>query len=438
MRLRKPLFLTGSVLLLILLLAPALVGLQLADSSTEARLQTLTGQPGLRLQLDNGWFGSTGEITVEAPVIGGVDYPMARLRATLDVQHGPLLWTPGGFGLGFVAATVHPDLASGLPRSVITVVAGLDGSLHGLLENGEWALPGTQTLATLADLRIALDILPTGQMTLNASSSRLQIVDPFMTLEVLAPAVRLQSENLAHSPLPGTLTLSADTLSMVAQNDSAQDLRLEGLLLHYAASATPGSDGRGPTLSLLQRLTLDNVLGSLPVADLQVDAELEGIDQDAVVAYLTMLRDTQPLLNVMPPAELQAYVASQSQDFTLALAQFPLTQRLQVALQYNGHPVQGSLELNWPGEPTALVMRRVSLGRALRIVHITLDLTVNEAAFAGGPLAPAVATYVTQGLLSRDQNNVVLNATLYDGSLSLNTQRFPLEPFLRFLTPGQP
>lgn len=438
MRLRKPLLLTGSVLLLILLLAPALVGLQLADGSTESRLQALTGQPGLRLQLDKGWFGSTGEITVETPVIGGVDYPMTTLRATLDVQHGPLLWTPGGFGLGFVAATVYPELGSGLPRSVITVVAGLDGSLHGLLENGEWAVPGTQTLATLADLRIALDIQPTGQMTLNASSSRLQIVDPFMTLEVLAPAVRLQSENLAHSPLPGTLTLSADSLSMVAQNDPAQDLRLEGLHLHYAASTTPGVDGRGPTLSLQQRMTLDNVLGSLPVAGLQVDAELEGIDQEAVVAYLTMLRDTQPLLNVMPAAELQAYVASQSQDFSLALAQYPLTQRLQVALQYNGHPVQGSLVLVWPGEPTARTLRRVSLGRALRIVHITLDLSVNEAAFAGGPLAPAVATYVTQGLLRREQDTIVLNAALFDGSLNLNTQRFPLEPFLRFLTPGQP
>jgi hypothetical protein len=100
--------------------------------------------------------------------------------------------------------------------------------------------------------------------------------------------------------------------------------------------------------------------------------------------------------------------------------------------------VRGELALHWPGEPSALTTRRVSLARALRVVRVTLALAVNEAAFAGGPLAPAVATYVTQGLLLRDQDTIVLNAGLHDGSLSLNNQRFPLEPFLRFLTPGQP
>lgn len=437
-RMKKLLFLTGASLLLLLLASPALTGMQLADGSTQSRLQALTGQPGLQLRLDNGWFSSAGEIEVHAPVIGGVEYPMVTLRATLDVQHGPLLLTPGGFGLGFVAATLHPELGSGFNDSVITVVAGFDGALHGLLENGPWALDGEGTRTTLADLRVALDIQRTGQMSLEARSSRVSISDPFMALEIVAPVIQLDSENLAQSPLPGTLGIFADEFAMVSQSTPAQNVSLQGLHLHFAASASPGLDGRGPTLNLQQTLTIDAVQGAQPLTALTLDARLEGIDQQAVVDYLTMLRDTQPLLNVMPPAELQAYVAQQSQDFTLTLAQHPLTQTTRVDFLLDGHPVHGELSLDWPGEPSALVMRRVSLARALRVVRLRLALSVNEAAFAGGPLAPAVATYVAQGLLLRDQNTIVLNAGLQDGSLTLNNQRFPLEPFLRFLTPGQP
>ena len=435
---KKLLLMTGSILVLLALFTPALVGLQLADTSTQTRLQELTGQPTLQLRLDNGWFASSGDVEVHAPIISGVEYPNLTLRAALDVQHGPLLLTPGGLGLGFVSATLHPDIGSEFNDTVITVVAGFDGALHALLENGPWSLNGAGTRTTLADLRVALDIQRTGQMSLEARSSRLSISDAFMALEIVAPVLQLNSENLALSPLPGTLGVFADEVAMVSQTTPAQNVSLQGLRLNYSASATPGVDGGGPTLNLRQNLEIDALQSSLAVTQLKVDARLEGIDQKAVVDYLTLLRDTQPLLSVMPPAELQAYVAAQSQDFTLKVAQLPFTQNIQVDFLLDGHSVRGELALHWPGEPTALTTRRVSLARALRVVRVTLALAVNEAAFAGGPLAPAVATYVTQGLLLRDQDTIVLNAGLTDGSLTLNNQRFPLEPFLRFLTPGQP
>jgi len=293
---KKLLLMTGSILLVLALLTPALVGLQLADISTQTRLQELTGQPALQLRLDNGWFASSGEIEVSNPVIGGVEYPTVILRADLNVQHGPLLLTPGGFGVGFVAATLHPELGSGFTDSVITVVAGFDGALHGLLENGSWSLEGSGTRTTLADLRVALDIQRSGQLSLEARSTRLSISDPFMALEVVAPVIQMNSENLAHSPLPGTLGIFADEFAMVSQSAQAQNVTLQGIRLIYSASATPGVDGRGPTLNLRQNLEIDALQSSLAVTQLKVDARLEGIDQKLVVDYLTLLRDTQPLL----------------------------------------------------------------------------------------------------------------------------------------------
>jgi len=169
-----------------------------------------------------------------------------------------------------------------------------------------------------------------------------------------------------------------------------------------------------------------------------MESQLEGIDLEAIVRYLTLLRDAQPLLAVMPPAELQAYVAQQTQDFTLRVASQNFTALTQLDLRYQDQPVQAELELRWPGEPTALSQRRVSLARALRVLHLSLTLAVNEAVFANGPYAAAVATYVNQGLLLREQDTIRLQAALFDGSLNLNEQRIALEPFLRFLTPVTP
>jgi len=149
---KKLLFLTGATALLLLLLSPALIGLQLADASTQAQLRAMTGQPELQLRLDNGWFGSTGEIEVTAPVLGGVEYPDLVLRASVELQHGPLLRTGDGFGTGLVAAALRPDIR-GIPAdSVIDVVAGFDGALHARLATPSWTLPGSGTETALDEL----------------------------------------------------------------------------------------------------------------------------------------------------------------------------------------------------------------------------------------------------------------------------------------------
>ncbi len=435
---KKLLFLTGATALLLLLLTPALIGLQLADASTQAQLQAMTGQPDLQLRLDNGWFGSTGEIEVTAPVLGGVEYPDLVLRANVELQHGPLLRTADGFGTGLVAAALRPDIQGVPADSVIDVVAGFDGALHARLATPSWTLPGSGTHTTLDALRLALDIAPSGPVSLTLESREVRIQDEFMALTLEAPRVHLHSENLASSPLPGTLDVEVAAIRMTSQDGQAQTLGLQGLRVEHVASAVPGVDGRGQTLSLQQRLAFDAFDGPQPITQLRMASQLDGIDLDAIVSYLTLLRDAQPLLAVMPPAELQAYVAQQTQDFTLRVASQQFTARTQLDLRYQDQPVLAELELRWPGEPTALSQRRVSLARALRVLHLSLNLAVHEAVFAGGPYAPAVATYVNQGLLLREQDTIRLQAALFDGSLNLNEQRIALEPFLRFLTPVTP
>ncbi len=426
------------LLLALILLIPALIGLQLADASTQAQLRAMTGQPGLELRLNNGWFGSSGEIEVSAPTLGGVDYPGLVLRASIALQHGPLLRTAQGFGIGLVAATLRPDIRGVPADSVIDVVAGFDGALHARLVTPSWTLPGSGTQTAIDALRLAVDIEPAGTVSLTVESSELRIRDEFMALTLDAPRVHLHSQNLARSPLPGTLDLEVAAIHMTSQDGQARTLGLQGLRVEHVASAMPGVDGRGQTLSLQQRLSVDAFDGPQPVTQLRMESQLDGIDLAAIVAQLTLLRDAQPLLAVMPAPELQAYVAQQTQDFTLRIASQNVTARTQLDLRYQDQPVQAELELRWPGEPTALSQRRVSLARALRVLHLSLNLAVNEAVFADGPYAAMISTYVNQGLLQREQDTIRLQAALFEGGLNLNEQRIALEPFLRLLTPVTP
>lgn len=445
---KKLLLLTGTTILLLALLMPALIGLQLVDDSTQSRLRDVTGQPSLRLTLEQGWFSSSGELEVVAPRIAGVEYPALTLRADVNVQHGPLLLDDGSIRLGFVSATLRPDLSSAAGEQyetgVITVTAGLDGALHARLQNGAWSMPGSGTRTSLPDLRVELDITRAGQMHLQASASQLSISDPFMSLEIRAPRISLHSENLARSPLPGALAISAENVALSSQSGIAQSVSMQEVHLDLSASSSANSDtgadalGLGPTIRLRQVLQIAALDTATPITQLQLSSDVAGLDQQALLDYLTLLRDTQPLMAMMPPAELQAYVARQSEDFTLNLIQHPLTQNTNVDMLFGGSRVHGSLDLIWPGEPTAVQMRSVSLSRVLRLLQIDLELRANAAALARSALSAMVSAYVAQGLLSKDQDEIVLSAGLHDGSLTFNDQRFPLEPILNFLTPGQP
>src|SRR5690606_7992433 len=135
---KKLLIFLVAVLALFGVVTPKLIGLLLGNNSVAGSLRDLTGQPGLSLQLESGWFSSHGQLTVVDPVISGTPYPGVEMTSPVTVMHGPLLFTDEGLRFGLAAAELQPTITGmvaedplqqlfleGL-QNPMTVTAGLD------------------------------------------------------------------------------------------------------------------------------------------------------------------------------------------------------------------------------------------------------------------------------------------------------------------------
>jgi hypothetical protein len=442
---KKLLALLGLITLCLLVVTPKLTGMAIADAEALQYLRTQTGQPGLNLTLESGWFSSTGEVSIDGPVIGGTRYEQIRLNAPFELIHGPLLVTDEGIRLGITWAQLHPRL-SGLHNnaliqslfsaeadSTVRVLAGLDGALHGSLSSGpiEQSLNGTHV--ELNNFELRLDIARNGNLILNANTSALRLQSPTLDALVTDAMLELRSQGLGRSPLPGSINISAATLASTLPSP----LTLHGIRLDYAASVQPESESPA-SLILQQHVAVQQIESALPITGFEMQSEVLGMDLMLVQEYMSFLREAPLLMATMSDAELQQHIEAHSEAFTLALLQNPLQQTSTLNIEAWEGEHAAELSLVWPGEPNISHTQQLSLTRVVRLLALELEVAANTEALYRTPLGPAIRASAAQGMLQQENGNLILSASLQEGNLSLNGQRFPLQPILNLITPGTP
>lgn len=455
---KKIVLLIGAVAALLLAVSPLLMGLMISDSRTETTLRELTGQPGLVLRMESGWFSSQGQVTVSAPVVAGIVYEDITLTADVQLSHGPLLATDDGLRIGVAWAQLTP-LIRGLPPehplqqlfaegagSQVSVLAGLDGSqrMELLAESQTFTLSAMQggplepTAVTLADLHASLTLAADGAADLRISSSAVHVINSLYDAVASQATVHVHSTELSATPLPGTLSIAVQRLQIedlpalpllgsaaAADSDS---LTMHGFSLDYAARQQADTK----TITLEQTLGVARIESALPLESLTLTTQLAGIDETLATEYLSFLRATQGMMQAMTAPQLQGHIAEHSETLALHLLQAPLQQTSTLNLQAWGGAHAATLDMRWPGMPSLTSLQQVDAATMLHVLEVTLEIAANAATVAASPLAAAVKAYTTQGLLTQDNGKVVLKASLQDGNVDVNGNRFALAPFLNF------
>ncbi|MGB4248904.1 MAG: DUF945 family protein [Pseudohongiellaceae bacterium] len=431
---KKLLVLLGSVIVAVLAISPKLLGLVIRDDATETRLIELTGQPGLSLDMTSGWFSSQGQLTVRDPIIAGNLYRGVVLVADLDVMHGPLLVSDDGLQIGVARADIMPvisGLAASDPiqqllaegrRTAFTVLAGVDGSLHLHMNAGALQFTEADARLTLDDLQADLHIAGNGSAEMSGRSSQVTVQDPLNEMVLRDVAITLHSEELSATPLPGGLGIRASQL----QINQPQRLTMNGISIDYAARQE--ADTR--TITLQQSVQIDEIISELPVESLTLTSEITGIDETIVAGYIAFMREAQNRMQSMSDAQLQAYVARNSEQFVLELVRSPLQQESQLILQAYGGEHRAELQIDWPGMAGLPTLDDVDVRQVVSVIGADLDITANEEALSRSPLAATVRAYVTQGVLPQENGNILLNASLRNSVLVVNGQEIMLAPFL--------
>ncbi|MDP1930159.1 MAG: DUF945 family protein [Gammaproteobacteria bacterium] len=431
---KKLLVLLGGVIVTILTISPKLLGLMIQDDSTETRLIEMTGQPGLSLAMQSGWFSSQGQITIRDPIIAGNMYRGVVLVADLAVLHGPLLVTDDGMKLGMAWARILPvisGLAANDPiqqllaedmQTSFTVLAGLDGSLQLHMDAGALQFAEAGTYLYLDDLRADLHIAANGNAELRASSSEITVGDALNDTVIRNASMTLHTEELSATPLPGGLGVRATQL----QSNGLQQLTMNGISIDYVARPEP--DTR--TITLQQNVQIDEIVSSMPIDSLTLTSEFTGIDENIAAGYIAFMRETQGRMQLMSETQLQNHVAQHSEQLVLELIRSPLQQRGNVIMQAFGGEHRAALDIEWPGMDGLSSLSGIDVRQVIRVIDVTLDIVADEEALSRSPIAASVRAYVMQGMLPQDNGNVLLNASLRGSVLVVNGQRFPLEALL--------
>lgn len=455
---KKVVLLIGAVAVLLLAVSPLLMGLVISDSRTETTLRELTGQPGLVLRMESGWFSSAGQISVSAPMIAGVVYEDVTLTADVQLSHGPLLATDSGLRPGVAWAHLTPVI-SGLPLehplqllfaegagTQVTVLSGLDGSqrLELLAGAQTFSVPAAQgsllepTAVTLADLQASLTLAANGAADLHISSSDVHVLNSLYDAVASQATVHAHSAELSATPLPGTLSIAAQRLQIddlptlpllgsVTATDG-DSLTMHGISIDYAARQLADTK----TIILEQTLGVARFESALPLESLTLTTQLAGIDETLATEYLTFLRETQGMMQAMTAPQLQEHIAGHSETLALHLLQAPMQQTSTLNLQAWGGAHEATLDMRWPGLPTLTSLDQIDPATMLHLLVVRLEIAANAETVATSSLAAAAKAYTTQGLLIEENGKVVLKANLQDGNLDLNGNSFPLGSFLNF------
>lgn len=430
---KKLIVLLVGAIAVIVVIAPKLIGLYLNDNSVAGSLRNLTGQPGLTLELDSGWFSSQGQLTVVDPVISGTAYPGVEMTTPVKVMHGPLLITADGVHFGLAAAELLPAisgliaddplqqlLVQGL-QNPMTLVAGVDGSLHLYTDTDalEYREDGDQL--NLSNLQVDLSIAANRSTDLVLAVEDGTLLSPLYQATAHGSRLHLQNTDLSAAPLPGSLQISIEELRV----NTPQQLTARGIRLDYAARPDNNTD----TVTITQDLVVGELESTWPVTTLTLHSELAGVDPTLASVYLNLLREAQSQGYGDP--QTQRRLEQQGQLLVRDMLRRPLQQRSTLtALAYDGEH-QAQLTTIWPGLPNLQSLDRLTVGDILRNLDVAFDITAQEEALLRSPLGPSISTYQNQGVLPGGNNGTVtLNATLQGATLTINELRLPLDAFI--------
>lgn len=412
--------------LLVAALMPLIVGNAINNPEQLEQLRGQLGQPGMVLELERGWFRTTGVVTVSDPFIGQRRHPGVRFTAAVNIQHGPLLWTDAGLTLGYAYGLAQPRLDGQVddpifnallssatpPRVSVLAQLNRDIALHWSNDTLYYEDPQQTLTAENFDLQLsaAADLAMDAQ--LHADKVRGSSI-VFGKLEADRPALSVHSGKPEHALLPASLQITLPRLHI----DTAEQLTLHGIRIDYAAHEEADTH----KVSIRQQVQVEQIDSRAPLSALHMDSRTQDID----IEVFRRLRAVLGNVRGSAPNELQ--------DILLQLQQNPATQHTDATLTLWGGEHRLALDLNWPGMPNLTSPEQLTASQVLRVLDASMHLRANIEAVERSFVAIMARNYAAQGMLPTDNGDYVLDMTLQGGTLNVNGQSIVLDPFLNLL-----
>ncbi|MBT8146102.1 MAG: YdgA family protein, partial [Gammaproteobacteria bacterium] len=120
---KKSLIAIVVIVVVILLVAPNIVGGGIQSATVQTLMAMVPDQANQTLDIRQtefrrGWFSSAARIEISVAELDALTGEPISLILDMDINHGPLLLTPGGIRLGLAHADINPSISGFNPEDI--------------------------------------------------------------------------------------------------------------------------------------------------------------------------------------------------------------------------------------------------------------------------------------------------------------------------------
>ncbi|MBV56715.1 MAG: hypothetical protein CMQ12_09100 [Gammaproteobacteria bacterium] len=427
--------------LVALTVMPKVVGVGIEDTTVTNLVDLIPLQARDQVTItsnrfDSGWFSSSAVIDVDYSPFGTIlgALPIA-VQIILDIQHGPILFTPNGLGFGLAYVRIIPKLRDGelesalsqlpfdLPGVDIGLLAGFDQSLRVRLEVAPINYSDSQGHLFFDGLSGSFVSHGDNSAEFSLSMGKLEAEENGSTIGFTMSGLELTSSTsqLNHLLAPSSATL---TIPRIA-GGTPHPFTVDGI---SAESRLQTSTAGAAQTDISQRLEIASIDSEFPLNSISWTSEINGIQNHLFQRYYGLLAGLQTQISVpASPATASIQMNQLSQEPMLVLARNRLVFNNRIAASaYDGnHSID--LSIDWNGLPELDNITRLNLNTAIDALTVKLDVSLDLAAIMRSPAAEMVDPYVQQQYIRLDHGRILLNGSVEDGELVLNGELIPLD-----------
>lgn len=435
LRLRPVLLAVTALVLIGLVATPWLIGRNVRALAVTNPLELLP--PEVRTQvtiLDNnvssGWLRSDIELAVRFQPLGE---QAIELHTTMNVQHGPLLFTPTGVRLGLIYADIVPLVDS--------------AALNELRAELPFELPELQ-VNFLLDLRNALQVnVAVAPVSYSGADGQLNftgIQAQLLTFADMSAEFTLQMERLAAQEAGTAFEFNIENLEFTTRTEKVYDLLASSSSLFSIASINspspypvsitnfivntriePSPEDEART-NIFQRMSIDALNTDLPVSAVNWTSEINDVRSDLLRRYYELAVQIQTEMD-NNGGNITQQASQAGEELALLLLQNRLAFNNSVtATVYEGeHNID--LRILWHGLPAMRNIFALDLNAAMAAIEITLDLSLDLDAVTRSPAADLIDSYIQAGLIELDAGRIISRATFANSELTVNGESMALD-----------
>lgn len=382
----------------------------------------------------SGWWRSQGQLELEYQPLGGLP---VLVQLDMEVQHGPLLFTPDGLAIGLVYADIDPrfdseeiraalqELPFALPDLLLDLQVNLIGKLQGGMRiapvshndsNGRFDFAGIDSRLIAYRDGSAEFTLDMGTLIAEEYSSGFQFNIDGLTMHATSEQINdMLAKSAASMSMPGFRSTSPLAMEI-------QDLEME-------SRVQPSAVGAEHT-DWYQRVQVGHIQSDdLPLTSISWTSEINDTRNDLFRRYYQLLVDIQTGMNASG-GMFTTEVTESAEEFAMLFLQNGIVLNNAIAANVYAGEHSADLRIRWRGLPDLTDLARLDINAVLAALDLTFDLALDLEAVMRSPLAELVDPYVQEGYLQLDNGRILMRAEIRDSELSINGQRQALADIL--------